>query len=109
MKIELEREDATFSTLSGPYGSYRALMVRIGGKPFVTTRTVESFHEAHPQYAKNVDEILIKAMERILTKILEKACLEVPEGVELINPEEDAAITNRINDARNQWFERKVE
>lgn len=36
MHIELDTRDATFTTISGPFGKSRALIVRIAGKPFFT-------------------------------------------------------------------------
>lgn len=104
MHIELDQRDVHFTTLSGPFGKQRALLVRIAGKPFFTMRSVESDMEwMDPKYAEHVDKALIESMGRILTKVFEKACLEVPEGVELLTPEEDAIITAKANDAVNQW------
>ena len=105
MRIELERDDFAFTNLSGPYGTHRALIVRIAGKPFFTSRTVESSMERlDPRYAEHLDKILIESMAHILTKVLEKACLEVPEGVELLTPDEDRIITAKANDAMHGWM-----
>ena len=106
MHIELDQRDATFTTLAGPLGTHRALIVRIAGKPFFTMRSVETFMEHDPRYAENVDKALIESMAHILTRILEKACLESTEGVELINPEEDQKLTAKLNDLKNSWFTR---
>ena|SRR6185312_14363561 len=104
MRIELDRSDFTFSTLSGPYGSHRALVVRIAGKPFFTSRSVETYLERmEPGYAEHIDKVLISTMGRILTKVFEKSCLEQPEGVELLTQEEDALITAKANDAMYPW------
>lgn len=104
MHIELDKGDYTFTTLSGPLGSHRALLVRIAGKPFFTSRSVETYLEKmDPRYAEFIDNALIESMARILTKILEKSCLEVPEGVEIIDPEEDRMITAKVHDTLYPW------
>lgn len=105
MRIELDRRDFTFTSLSGPYGTHRALIVRIAGKPFFTSRTVEDYMEKMDhRYAAEIDNILIESMGHILAKILEKACLEAPEGVEILAPDEDRLITAKANDAMNRWM-----
>ena len=89
MKILLEPEDAHFSTLSGPFVRYRALLVKVNGKPFVTTRTVENFRESYDDtFSKSVDLALIESMERMLTKVFNDACAAVPEGVDLMPDEQ---------------------
>lgn len=110
MHIELDERDVSYSTLAGPFGTHRALIVRVAGKPFFTMRSVEDWREKmDPDYAAHIDKVLIQSMARILTKVFEKACLDVPEGVELITPEEDELITAKANDAMNDWRrERKV-
>lgn len=106
MHIELDQRDATFTNLSGPFGTYRALIVRIAGKPFFTMRSIETFMEHNPNYAENTDRVLIQSMAHILTRILEKSCLEVPEGVELLTPEEDERLTAKLNDVKKNLFTR---
>lgn len=104
MHIELDKEDYTFTTLSGPLGSHRALIVRIAGKPLFTTRSVETYLEKiDPRYAEFIDNALIESIARILTKILEKSCLDAPEGVEIIDAEEDRRITAKVHDTLYPW------
>ena len=99
MKIILERDDVTFSTLSGPFARYRVLMVKVNGKPFVTTRTVENFRETREDnFAKYVDHALIESMERMLTKVFNDACAAIPEGVDLMPPESETHTKNVILD-----------
>ena len=99
MKIILERDDATFSTLSGPFARYRVFMVKVNGKPFVTSRTVENFSETYDKnFSMSVDEALIDAMERMLTKVFNDACSAIPEGVDLMLKESENHTKNVILD-----------
>jgi hypothetical protein len=97
MRIRLEYEDGpVFSTMSHPLPGtieeFRAMTVRINGKPFSVWRTVDPFETNRAmrgakhgeEYMRHVDEALIAAMEKMLTKIFEDACAAVEPGTELL-------------------------
>jgi hypothetical protein len=102
VKIILESEDVTFSTLSGPYGRYRALLVQVNGKQFFTTRTVEPFREQWEEpYAKEKDELLVRNMEFMLTRLFNLACAAVPEGVDFSDEAPKDQLLRAIKDAQS--------
>lgn len=88
MRIKLEYEDGpVFSTVQYPSGRYRAMMIKIDGKPFTTWRTIEArefyLSGSDQQYLEEIDKTLVASMERMLTKVFLDAVAAVPEGTEL--------------------------
>jgi len=95
MRIRLEYDDGpVFSTVSHPIPgtmeNFRAMTVRINGKPFSVWRTVDpiemDFHRTigNKDYMEEVDRALIAAMEKMFEKILLDACAAIEPGTELL-------------------------
>jgi hypothetical protein len=90
MRLRLEFEDVVaFSTISGgPLGDYRALMVKINGKPFSVWRTLDVANwyllRDDKHYVEEIDKALVAAMERMLEKVFMDACAAIPEGTDLM-------------------------
>jgi hypothetical protein len=97
MRIRLEYEDGpVFGTVrSGPmFGTvsepteYRALVVKIGGKPFTVWRRLDiaaRFLSDDKRYIEQIDRALVAAMERMFEKVFLDACAAVPEGTDLMD------------------------
>lgn len=92
MKIVLERgfehSDYQFATTTWQHGNIRWLVVNIGGKQFHVRReftddSVLYGSQYREKFMEYVDELLVKQMEHMLTKIFENACGAVPEGVDI--------------------------
>jgi hypothetical protein len=93
MRIRLEYEDGpVFGTFRGPLeDSYRAVLVKINGKPFTVWRTLNltyGYLMGDKRYIEEVDKALIASMERMLEKILFDACAAIPEGTNLLEKKE---------------------
>jgi len=94
MRIKLEYEDGpVFSTvlkmpgtLGGPV-KYRAMMVKINGRPFTAWRDISEYEMYYHSegYMREVDNALAAAMEKMLTKVFLDACAAVPEGTDLLS------------------------
>lgn len=89
MRIRLEWEDdPVFATMSHPqFGEYRALTVKINGKPFsvwVVLDVVYRYRLNDSGYMKMIDDNLIATMERMFTKIFVDACAAIPDGTDLV-------------------------
>jgi hypothetical protein len=90
MRIRLEYDDGpVFSTVKMPIaGDYRALLVRINGKPFSVWRTLDvaaRFIGDEKRYMEEVDRLLVAAMERMFEKVFMDACAAIPEGTDLMD------------------------
>jgi hypothetical protein len=90
VRLRLEYDDhPVFSTFRGTLGEFRALAVRIKGKPFVMWRSIDrALHFPDEEYMRAIDNDLVASMERVLTKVFLDACAAVPEGVDLLTTEE---------------------
>ena len=89
MRIKLEYDDGpVFATVKVPVGrglsDYRALTVKINGKPFSTWVNYSPFYSVDEHYLRMIDEQLIASMERIFEKIFMDACAAVKEGTDLL-------------------------
>ena len=89
MRFRLEWEDdPVFATARNPLmGDYRALTVKINGKPFsvwVALDVMNRYRVDDPDYMRMVDEQLIATMERMFAKVFIDACAAIPEGTDLL-------------------------
>lgn len=83
MKIYLEREDVRFVTTScPPLGDVRWVVVVVGKKQFYVHREIDPM----PAYMdadmarREVDKLLMREMEQMLTKMFREAAAAAPEG-----------------------------
>lgn len=88
MRIKLEWEDGpVFASVKAPglgQGDYRALTVKIHGKPFSVWVNYITFFADDPSYMRSVDEQLVASMERMFARIFTDACAAIPEGTDLM-------------------------
>lgn len=89
LRLELEYDDRpVFSTFRTPMaGDYRALLVRINGKPFTAWRTLDiayNYLRDDERYVEEIDKALVAALERMLEKVFLDACAAIPEGTDLM-------------------------
>jgi hypothetical protein len=66
--------------------SYRWLIVRVGEKLFHVEARTDPYHFSYrgEQWKEEVDKLLIREMEHMLTKLFEKAAAETPDGSVLL-------------------------
>jgi len=88
MRLRLEWEDdLAFATVQSSGGDYRALTLKINGKPFsvwVTLDVVYQFRRDDPNYIREIDKSLIAAMERMFEKVFFDAVGAIPAGTDLM-------------------------
>jgi hypothetical protein len=88
MRLKLEYEDdPVFATVKYRKSDYRALTLKINGKPFsvwVTLDLVYQFRRDDPDYMREIDRSLVAAMERMLEKIFLDAVGAIPDGSDLM-------------------------
>jgi hypothetical protein len=88
MKLRIEWEDdPVFATVKYNGSDYRALTLKIKGKPFstwVTLDVVYQYRRDDPNYMREIDRSLIGAMERMFEKIFMDAIGAIPDGTDLM-------------------------
>lgn len=93
MRIKLDMDDMlSFSTLTHPQlGQHRALVIKVQGKTFSVWHSIDRLYLTpyslnDKDYIREIDTMLVKSMEQMLTKIFTDACAAVPVGTELLKP-----------------------
>lgn len=81
VKIKLELQDYAFATTQSPFGTYRWLVVRVGGKDFAVSKSLGEY--SSPAKEEWINQTLAAQMEAMLGKILADACGAIPEGTDL--------------------------
>jgi hypothetical protein len=89
MRIRLEYDDRPlFTTLTGPLGQHRVLLIRVNGKRFTVWRMLRGdeflFARDDKLYLEEVDKALIASMEKLFEKMFLDACAAIPEGTDLL-------------------------
>ena len=95
--LELDHEDGfRFLTTRSAVGPYRALQIKINGRPFATWYRLDDQRMSYDEnYMKNVDQELARQFERMVEKLLAKAIADAPEGVDLLESDANGRSTLR--------------